>query len=274
MPFLHLRAARIAYEDMGSGDPIVFIHGHPFNHTMWNDQALLADRYRLILPDLRGYGQSGGETSRTMMDEMALDLAHLLDMLKVDQAVICGLSMGGQIALEFYRLFPARVRALIIADSDARGETPESYQRRMDLIALIERIGMRQYTEEHIHEYIAPGSLQNQKVYDHLFSMMAGTRASAVVAAHRGRAERRDHTGALASITVPTLLVVGSEDHFTPPSVMEAMQARIPGARLVTIPGAGHLPNMETPEAFNQAVESFLLTVEKPPLTDPAHLSA
>ncbi|HTJ13024.1 MAG TPA: alpha/beta fold hydrolase [Dinghuibacter sp.] len=258
MPFLTLRAARIAYKDIGGGDPIVFIHGHPFDHRMWDAQAPLAERYRLILPDLRGYGQSGGEGYRTMLDEMALDIAYLLDALAVDKAVVCGLSMGGQVALDFYRLFPARVRALVIADSDARGETPETYQRRMDLIALIGRIGMRQYTEEHIHEYIAPASIKNRVVYDPLFAMMAGTRAEAAIAAHRGRAERRDHTAALASIAVPTLLVVGAEDHFTPPAVMEAMRARIPGARLVTIPGAGHLPNMETPVTFNEALETFL----------------
>jgi 3-oxoadipate enol-lactonase len=258
MPFLHLRAARIYYEEIGKGEPLVLIHGHPFDHTLWDDQAPLADRYRLILPDLRGYGRSGGEGYRVMMDEMALDIAHLLDALKVEEAIICGLSMGGQIALEFYRLFPARVRALIIADSDARGETPETYQRRMDLIALIGRIGMRRYTEEHIHEYIAPASLHNKEVHDHLYAMMTGTRAEAAIAAHLGRAERRDHTEALGSITVPTLLVVGSEDQFTPQPVMEAMRARIPGARLVTIDGAGHLPNMERPAAFNRVLEEFL----------------
>lgn len=261
MPFLHLRAARIAYEDIGAGDPIVFIHGHPFDHTLWNAQAPLADRYRMILPDLRGYGRSGGEGYRIMMDEIALDIAHLLDELRVSSAIVCGLSMGGQIALEFYRLFPGRVRALVIADSDARGETPESYQRRMDLIALIERIGMRQYTEEHINEYVASASLQNKAVYDHLFAMMAGTRAEAAIAAHRGRAERRDHMEALGSIAVPTLLIVGSEDHFTPPAVMEAMRARIPGARLVVIPGAGHLPNMEDPEAYNRAFLDFCQSI-------------
>jgi pimeloyl-ACP methyl ester carboxylesterase len=258
MAFLHIRGARLAYEELGSGEPILFIHGHPFNRSMWRDQSPLAREYRLILPDLRGYGDSGGETTRTMLDEMALDLAYLLDELGVDKVIVCGLSMGGQIALDFYRLFPSRVSALVIADSDASGETPESYQRRMDLIALIERIGMKRYTDEHIHEYIAPASLQNQPVYVHLYEMMTATRGAAAVAAHRGRAERRDHMKALESIRVPTLLVVGSEDHFTPPSVMERMRALIPDAKLVCIPGAGHLPNMERPGAFNAAVETFL----------------
>lgn len=257
MAFLHIRGARLAYEDMGSGEPILFIHGHPFDRTMWRYQEVFAREYRLILPDLRGYGASGGETTRTMLDEMALDLAYLLDALGIEKVILCGLSMGGQIALDFYRLFPSRVRALVIADSDASGETPESYQRRMDLAALIERIGMRQYTDEHIHEYIAPASLENEPVYTHLYGMMTSTRVAAAVAAHRGRAERRDHLEALASITVPTLLVVGSEDHFTPVTVMERMRSRIPDVRLVCIPGAGHLPNMETPEAFNKTLDTF-----------------
>lgn len=260
MAFLHLRGARLAYEDVGSGEPIVFVHGHPFNRSMWTNQvSFFTPRHRLILPDLRGYGESGGEGHKTMLDEMALDIAHLLDALGIHKAIFCGLSMGGQIVLEFYRLFPDRVSALVIADSDARGETPESYQRRMDLIALIEQVGMKRYTDEHIHEYIAPASLCNPVVRDHLYDMMTSTRVEAAVAAHRGRAERRDHVGALASITVPTLLVVGSEDHFTPQSVMEIMRSEIPNARLVSIPGAGHLPNMETPEAFNDALDAFLI---------------
>lgn len=263
MAFLHIRGARLAYEDLGTGDPILFIHGHPFNRSMWRYQAsFLEDRYRLILPDLRGYGESEGEGQKNMLDEMALDLAHLLDELKIDRVVLCGLSMGGQIALDFYRMFPSRVRALVIADSDARGETPESRQRRLYLASDIERIGMRAYTDGHIHQYIAPRSLDNKPVFDHLYNMMTTTRVSAAVAAHRGRAERRDHLEALTSITVPTLLVAGAEDFFTPEPVMELMRERIPDARLVCIPGAGHLPNMETPEAFNEALDGFLTFVK------------
>jgi pimeloyl-ACP methyl ester carboxylesterase len=263
MSVLRIRGARIAFEDLGTGDPVLFIHGHPFNRSMWKAQAaFFADRYRLLLPDLRGYGESDGEGTRNMLDEMALDLAHLLDALHIDKAVLCGLSMGGQIALDFYRMFPARVRALVIADSDARGETPESLQRRMALAANIDRIGMRQYTDEHIHEYIAPASLKNKAVYDHLYGMMTTTRASAAVAAHRGRAERRDHLDVLDRVAVPTLLVVGSEDFFTPEPVMALMRERIPGARLVSIPGAGHLPNMENPGAFNEALDVFLTNVK------------
>ncbi|TDW99809.1 alpha/beta fold hydrolase [Dinghuibacter silviterrae] len=263
MAFLRIRGARLAFEDVGAGDPVLFIHGHPFNRSMWKEQvSFFANRYRLILPDLRGYGESEGEGTRNMLDEMALDLAHLLDELRIDRVVLCGLSMGGQIALDFYRMFPGRVRALVIADSDAKGETAESRQKRLLSADFMERVGMRQYTDEHIHEFIASASLRNETVYRHLYDMMTGTRVSAAVAAHRGRAERRDHLDALGSIAVPTLLVVGSEDLFTPESVMEVMRKRIPGARLVCIPGAGHLPNMETPAAFNEALDAFLTNIK------------
>jgi 3-oxoadipate enol-lactonase len=258
-----IRGIKIAYDDLGAGDALVFIHGHPFNRSMWDYQLdHFKGDYRLILPDLRGYGDSDVSFPRVLLDEMALDIAHLLDELGIDQAVFCGLSMGGQIVLDFYRLFPGRVKAIIIADSDARGETPESYDRRLLLAETILKDGMKKYTDEHIHEYIAPASIQNQPAYDHLYTMMTHTKAEGAAAAHRGRAERRDHLSILPSINVPALIVVGSADYFTPLPVAEIMSNLIPDADLVCINGAGHLPNMETPTEFNRALRAFLTRVD------------
>lgn len=259
MPQLPIRGIQLHYEDQGTGSPIVFVHGHPFDHTMWRYQVprFSAD-HRLIMPDLRGYGRTEAATDRTLMDEMALDILHLLETLHIEKAIFCGLSMGGQIVLEFYRLFPDKVTALVIVDSDARGETADSRRQRFEKIDSILRDGMKKHTEDTIHQYIAPASLQNTPVYTHLYNMMSNTSARGAAAAHRGRAERRDHSDFLPQIKVPTLIIVGEEDFFTPPAIAQLMSDAIPGASLARIPGAGHLPNMETPEAFNDILYDFI----------------
>ena len=254
-----IRGINIAYDDLGSGEPIVFIHGHPFNSSMWKYQTEhFAQNYRLILPDLRGYGETDLSGPKIMLDEMALDIAYLLDELNIEKAIFCGLSMGGQILLDFYRLFPERVKAIIIADSDARAESPESYQLRIGLAELISKEGIKKYTDDHILHYLAPVSRNNQEVYQHLYQMMTETSDEGAAAAHRGRAERRDHLSILSGIEVPALIVVGAEDYFTPLPIAKLMSDRIPLATLVCIPETGHLPNMEAPELFNAAVEDFL----------------
>jgi 3-oxoadipate enol-lactonase len=132
MPTTPIRGITLAYDDLrpsttAATPTLVFIHGHPFNRTMWAEQiAHFENDYRLILPDLRGYGESGITTPSVLLDEMALDIIHLLDELNIGKAAFIGLSMGGQIVFDLYRLIPHRFTALVIVDSDARGETPES----------------------------------------------------------------------------------------------------------------------------------------------------
>jgi 3-oxoadipate enol-lactonase len=261
MPIKKIRGIQLSYDDLGprEGQPIVFIHGHPFNRSMWDEQvAYFKDQYRLILPDLRGYGETEVTGPRIMLDEMALDIAHLLEELRIDRAVFCGLSMGGQIVLDFYRLFPQKARAIIIVDSDARGETPESRANRLATAEDILVHGMVRHTEETIHKYIAASSMKNNKIYDPLYKMMVNTTPAGAAAAHRGRADRRDHIPILASIGVPALVIVGSEDFFTPLPIAAIMGDGIPGCCLVSMEGAGHLPNMEVPEVFNETLASFL----------------
>jgi pimeloyl-ACP methyl ester carboxylesterase len=263
MPVQKIRGLSLAYDDLGTGTAIVFVHGHPFNRSMWKYQAdPFATAYRLLMPDLRGYGETGTAAGpapyRTLLDEMALDIIHLLDELEIDQAICCGLSMGGQIVLDLYRLFPSRVKAIVIADSDARGESTDSYQRRLLLADTIIKDGMKKHTDDTIHQYIAERSLSNKAMYDHLYEMMSSTHPEGAAAAHRGRAERRDHTGLLPKIKVPALVVVGEEDYFTPIPVAKIMSDTIPGAELAVIKGTGHLPNMEAPEEFNAVLQSFL----------------
>ena len=259
MPTATIRGIRLAYDDLGQGQPLVFIHGHPFNRSMWDAQiSHFRDRYRLILPDLRGYGETDVTTPRVMLDEMALDILHLLDMLNIDKAIFCGLSMGGQILLDLYRLAPSRVQALMIADSDARGETPASREQRLAKADDILQKGMRRHTDETIHQYIAAAAMHNPEVYPPLHRMMSGTKPEGAAAAHRGRADRRDHTAILGSIVAPALIIVGSEDYFTPLPIARIMSEGIPAAQLAVVDGAGHLPNMEKPDLFNKILDEFL----------------
>lgn len=259
MPQLPIRGIQLNYDDQGSGDPIVFVHGHPFDHSMWKYQVpRFSKEYRLIMPDLRGYGKTGVTPDRVMLDEMALDILHLLEALSIDSAIFCGLSMGGQIVLDFYRLFPHKVKALIIVDSDARGETPESYRQRLEKAESILKTGMKQHTDDTIHQYIAAASMANKPMYSHLYEMMSTTQAIGAAAAHRGRAERRDHLAILPSVHIPTLILVGDEDYFTPLPIARLMSDTIPEAQLAVIAGAGHLPNMEASDIFNEILFDFL----------------
>jgi pimeloyl-ACP methyl ester carboxylesterase len=270
MPTKLIRGITLAYDDLRptaakstvSANPasvLVFIHGHPFNRSMWAEQIKhFQNNYRLLLPDLRGYGESDVTTPRVLLDEMALDILHLLDELGIEKASFIGLSMGGQIVLDLWRLNPHRFNAMVIVDSDARAETPESAARRITTAEEIQKTGMIKHTDETIHKYIAKTSMANPNVYDPLYKMMTTTNPEGAAAAHKGRALRRDHTAILPKINVPSLIVVGTEDFFTPIPIARLMSDKIPGAQLAVIAGAGHLPNMEAPEEFNRQLEGFL----------------
>ncbi len=264
MAVKQIRGIKMSYEDAGKGIPFVLIHGHPFDRSMWSEQtAAFGSKYRIIAPDLRGYGESEISPDKTMLEDFARDIAALLDKLKVENIILCGLSMGGQILFEFYRLFPQRVRALILADTFAQLDDAERKQARYDTAEWLLTEGMHDYAEEVLPKMIAPKTIREQpKVAAHVLSMMRGTSPKGAAAALRGRAERPDYTALLAQINVPTLVVVGSEDEFTPVSDAEFMRQRIPASKLVVIEGAGHMPNLENPVEFNRVVGKFLKTLK------------
>lgn len=255
----------LAYDDQGTGEPLVLIHGHPFNRSMWRPQIerFAGNRWRVIAPDLRGYGASPGASGATTLDVFARDIAGLLDRLGIERFVLGGLSMGGQIVMECYRLFPHRIRGLLLADTSPVAETDEGRRQRYDLADRLLREGMGPYADEVLPKMIAPYNVDAQPaVARHVLEMMRGTSPTGAAAALRGRAERPDYTGMLASITVPTLVVVGRDDEFTPVAEARLTAERIRNASLVIIDGAGHLPNLERPDEFNDALEKFLTSAE------------
>ncbi|GAB2605985.1 alpha/beta fold hydrolase [Streptomyces capparidis] len=254
----------LAYEDHGTGEPVLLIHGHPFDRSMWAPQTahLAATGWRAIVPDLRGYGGSQVVPGVAGLDVLAGDLAALLDHLGVERAVVAGLSMGGQIAMDFHRQFPERVRALVLADTFAQAETDEGRRTRNAMADRLLREGMGGYADEVLTRMLAPYNVEAlPDVAGHVLRMMRGAPPEGAAAALRGRAERPDYTDMLPRVAVPALVVVGRDDAFTPVADAEYLRDRIPGASLTVVEGAGHMPNLERPEVFNRALGDFLASL-------------
>lgn len=267
MRSLDVRGISIAYEDAGDGPAVLLIHGHPFDHTMWRPQIdALAVGHRVIAPDLRGYGQTTVVAGVTLLEEFARDLAALLDALAVETVTVVGLSMGGQIAMAFVQLFPARVAALVLADTFAQLDLPAQRTGRFETADRIVREGMERYAAELLPRMIAPASAQHHpEVAEHVSRMMRGTDPVGAAAALRGRALRQDYIPLLPRIDVPTLVLVGSNDEFTPVADAERMHAHLPNASVVVIDGCGHMPNLERPDEFNAQLQDFLASVASTP---------
>jgi pimeloyl-ACP methyl ester carboxylesterase len=251
----------IGYDDEGSGAPLVLIHGHPFDRSMWRPQVeqFSAAGWRVIVPDLRGYGETTVVPGITTLDVFARDIAGLLDSLGVGSCVLGGLSMGGQIVMEFARLFPQRIRGLVLADTFAAAETEAGQQVRNDMADRLLREGMAPYAAEVLSKMVAPRTISGQPaVAAQVLAMMRGASPVGAAAALRGRALRPDYREPLSLLTVPTLVVVGSDDEFTPIGDAELIRDLVPGATLAIIDGAGHMPNLECPAEFNTGLRQFL----------------
>jgi 3-oxoadipate enol-lactonase len=250
----------IGYDDEGTGDVLVLVHGHPFDRSMWRPQVerFTAEGWRVIAADLRGYGESTVVPGTTPLPVFASDIAALLTHLGVDEFVLGGLSMGGQIVMECARLFPQRIRGLILADTFAQPETGDGRRKRHEMADRLLREGMSGYATEVLWKMVAP---HNVAAGEHVAKMMHNAPPEGAAAALRGRADRPDYTDLLGTITVPTLVVVGSDDEYTPVEDAKYMHERVPGSTLVVVDGAAHMPNLERPEEFNKAVTELLVSI-------------
>jgi pimeloyl-ACP methyl ester carboxylesterase len=252
----------ISFDDAGVGPAFVLVHGHPFDRSMWRPQvsALTADGYRVVTADLRGYGRSTVVPGLTTLETFARDTFALLDHLRIDDPVVLGgLSMGGQIVMECYRLFPERIAGLLLADTFPQGETPEGHAHRNRVADQLLAEGMTGYATQNLPKMIAAYNVTAKPdVAGHVRTMMLNTPPEGAAAALRGRAERQDYQKLLTTVSVPTLIVVGRDDEFTPVADAELMHRLIPGSMLTVVDGAGHLPNLEQPAAFNAALHTYL----------------
>jgi len=260
MTLIRLNDIQMAYTDTGIGRPVVLIHGYPFNRSLWEEQlSALTNSYRVIVPDLRGFGESDSSDGPATMTLMAQDVARLLDHLEISQAAIGGLSMGGYVTLAFYKQFPSRVKALILADTRAQADTEEGKQNRAQQAEKALSEGMAGIADAMLPKLLTPETVSKRpEVVKRVRDMMLKTKPEGAAAALQGMAEREDQTQLLSQITVPTLIIVGSEDPLTPVADSEKMHDAIAGSRLVVLDRASHVSNVEQSEQFNKELERFL----------------
>jgi 3-oxoadipate enol-lactonase len=253
---------RLAIDKQGSGPLLVFMHGIGGNRTNWHDQfATFATHFTVVSWDARGYGKSEDYDGPLHPIDFSHDLQRLLDHYGTQKAHIAGLSMGGTIAQDFYSLYPERVATLVLCDTSDGLNTTMRPEQREEFIRL--RLGPLLAGKE--PKDMAPtvadtliGRQSSRASWQRLVDSMAALHKESYIKTVRANTSRTDYPDA-RQISVPTLLVFGEDDRLTPPAIGRAMQAKIPGAQLVIIPTAGHLSNIEQPEAFNQAVLDFLL---------------
>jgi pimeloyl-ACP methyl ester carboxylesterase len=259
MAFRSVRGIETAYDDAGRGGAVVLLHGFPFNRTLWRGQIdALSATHRVITPDLRGHGETSLGSNDATMEEMARDVAALLEALELERVILGGLSMGGYVALAFARLFPRRVRALLLADTRAQADADEAKQNREAMAANAMRDGMATIADAMLPKLLAPAThMKHPEVVERVREMILATKPEGAAAALRGMAARQNHTNFLQNIMQPTLVVVGSEDQITPPADAEVMRREIRGSRIETLEGAGHVSNLERPDEFNRALLKF-----------------
>lgn len=256
--------ATLSWREVGEGaDVLVLIHGFPFNSAIWRPQLDAPPAgWRVIAPDLRGFGGSGPVSERLTMDGFAKDVAALIRHLGVRSAVIGGLSMGGYVAFGMIRCAPKLVRAMILSDTRAAADSAEGRQGRLKNAKHVQANGTAALIDAMVPRLLHADTREKlPHVEQELRAVMNASPARSVVAALLGMAERPDSSPDLRSISVPTQVIVGENDEITPPGDARLLARAIPGARIEVIPKAAHLPNLEQPAAFNRILQSFLADV-------------
>lgn len=250
----------IAFTDQGSGPVIVLLHGHAYDRSMWNAQvpALVEAGWRVIAPDLRGFGDSAVTEGIVSTEEFSNDLALLLDELGVETAVVLGFSMAGQIAMQFAHDHADCLRGLVICDTVPEAEDRAGRRRRHVGADAILADGMDAYAEKVLSVMVSPQTIeQKPDTAEAVRAMIAAAPAEGSAASMRGRASRQDFRQLLPALQLQSLVIVGEDDAFDN-GAGQRMAEALPQGRLVTIPGAGHTPPMETPQEFTDALVSFL----------------
>ena len=248
------------------GPPVVLLHGFPLHGGMWVGQReALAGRWRLIVPDLRGHGASDVGDGQYAMDFLADDLFAVLEATTAKPVVGCGLSMGGYVLLRAWEREPVRFRALVLADTRSTADPDAGRLKRLDAVRALRREGLATYADAFVGTALGVTTrTERPAVVEVVKAMIRSNPVAGLVGAQLAMAARTDTTPALAGITVPTLVVVGGEDELTPPDVARELADHVPGARLVTIPRAGHLTPLESPAEFNAALVDFLTEAAPP----------
>lgn len=253
----------LAYDDLGEGPALLLIHGFPLSRKIWQPQLeALSKGFRVIAPDLRGFGDSDAPDGPYSMDLFADDLVGLLDQLGIEQAVVCGMSMGGYVLMNLLDRYPARVRAACFMVTRAAADDDAGKERRLALARKV----------------LAKGSQIVADAFNRvLFSAVAGDEEAGLIGevgrimlqtSSRGLAggllamrERPDYTGRLGGFKLPALVMGAENDMAIPPEESRILAEGLPAARMVIIPSAGHMAGMENPAAVNRELREFLETL-------------
>jgi 3-oxoadipate enol-lactonase len=260
MKMLTTGGGAIAYDVQGEGPPVLFLHAFPLGLVQWDPQvSALRTQHQAIRFDARGFGASPPGDGLLSMERIADDAAALLDHLGIGQAVVCGLSMGGYAAFAMVRRHPDRLRGLVLADTRAAADTPEGRQGRAALAEKVLREGSVAAADAFLPKLLGETTRRDRlPVTARVREIILANPPRGIADALAGLAARADSTPTLREVRVPTLILCGEEDAITPPSDAEALQRGIAGSRLTLLPRAGHLANLEDPDAFNRALLGFL----------------
>jgi len=251
----------IEYSRAGNGAPIVFLQAFPLSEEMWQLQTLaLQKEYPVIALNARGFGNTSPFTSTPSVEQMAHDLNDFLDALEIaEPIVLCGLSMGGYTALNFARLYPHRLRALILCDTRAEADDEETKAKREINIQLLREKGSRALVEKMIPVLLGETTRkENPQLVKRVIEWGSAYEGSTLIAALEAMRDRPDARDWLHQINIPTLLIFGEEDALAPPQVIETLQNGIENSQLAKIQRAGHLSNLEHCEKFNEVLLEFV----------------
>jgi 3-oxoadipate enol-lactonase len=259
---IKINGLSLNYQERGlpQGSSIVFIHGFPFSHAMWDPQMMaLPQDLRAVSYDVRGHGESDVGDGQYTIEFFVDDLIGLLDELGIRQTILCGLSMGGYIALRAIERHPERVRALILCDTRSEADSSEAKIKRANQIKAVKQSGVKPFAEGFVKAVFAPETFKKNPAHvESIRKIIEATSPLSIAGTLLALAARTDTTPALAAIKVPTLIMVGEHDALTPPSASEALHKTIKGSELHVIPNAAHMSNLENPSAFNQHLLAFL----------------
>ncbi len=260
MPSLRSDDADIFYEIRGDGPPVVLLHPFPCDREFWFPVAAALElRYRLILPDLRGHGDSEIGEGPALMAKHAADIARVLDAAGIGKAAFVGCSIGGYILFEFWRRFRERVASLVLCDTRPQADTAEARANRLKAATTVLEQGTEPFIESMIPKLIGRTTLATRPdLVDGARAMMRKMSAEDISQVQRGMAERPDSVADLKTINVPTLIAIGEEDVLATVADGELMRQHISGSQLKVIPKAGHYAPWEQPEAVGTVLRQFL----------------
>lgn len=244
--------------------PIVLVHGMMFNHHMWDPQIeALSKDYRVIAYDIRGHGKSGVGDGQYTYRIFVEDLRSLLDHLQIDQAVICGLSMGGAVSLRFVELYPHRVRGLVVCDTTSKADTNDAKYRRENAIHVIKLHGMQAFVDGFVESILDTDTLiRRSDLVALVRNMILTTSPVGACGAMLAQAARTDTSETLERINMPAMVIVGERDSITPPEVAQSMHLKIHNSKFHVIANAAHITNLENPDVFNEHLTTFLEKLE------------